>query len=87
MKAIRVVIPIKFEKVVLQVKIPPQHAGKVFPILKSAGTLKSEQWLNDGSLQANVEILAGVQDEFMQKLANATRGEYESKVVSREDTT
>ncbi len=84
-KAIKVVIPIKFEKVVVQVKVPAQHAGKAFPILKSSGTLQSEQWLNDGSLQANVEILAGVQDEFNQKLANATRGEYESKVIKRED--
>lgn len=85
LKAIKVVIPIKFEKVVLQVKVPAQHAGKVFPILKSGGTLQSEQWLNDGSLQANVEILAGVQDEFTQKVANATHGEYEMKVVKRED--
>jgi ribosome maturation protein SDO1 len=85
LKAIKVVIPIKFEKLVLQVKVPPQHAGKVFPVLKSGGSLKSEQWLNDGSLQAEVEILAGVQDEFMQKIANATHGEYESKVLKRED--
>lgn len=85
LKAIKVVIPIKFEKVILQVKIPPQHAGKAFPILKSSGDLKSEQWLNDGSLQANIEILAGVQEEFQQKLANATKGEYESKVMKRED--
>lgn len=85
LKAIKVVIPIKFEKVVLQVKVPAQHAGKVFPILKSGGTLQSEQWLNDGSLQANVEILAGVQEEFTQKIANATHGDYESKVLKRED--
>lgn len=85
LKAIRAVIPIKFEKMLLQVKISPQHAGKAFPVLKSSGSLKSEQWLNDGSLQANVEILAGVQEEFFQKLANATKGEYESKVVKRED--
>ena len=84
-KAIKAVIPIKFEKVVLQIRIPPQHAGKAFPILKSGGDLKGEQWMNDGSLQASVEILAGVQEEFQQKLANATRGEYESKVIKRED--
>lgn len=84
-KAIKAVIPIKFEKLVVQVRVPAQHAGKAFPVLKSSGTLQSEQWLNDGSLQASVEILAGVQDEFTQKLANATRGEYEAKVVKRED--
>jgi ribosome maturation protein SDO1 len=87
LKAIKVVIPIKFEKIVMQIKVPPQHAGKTFPILKSSGTLRSEQWLNDGSLQANVEILAGIQEEFLQKIANATHGEYEAKVVSREDST
>lgn len=85
LKAIKVVIPIKFEKMLLQVKIPAQHSGRAFPVLKSSGSLKSEQWLNDGSLQANVEILAGVQEEFFQKLANATKGEYESKVLKRED--
>jgi len=85
LKAIKTIIPIKFERIVLQVKVPAQHAGKAFPILKSGGTLKGEQWLGDGSLQAEVEILAGVQEEFQQKLANATRGEYESKVIKRED--
>lgn len=84
LKSIRTIIPIKFEKVVLQVKIPPQHSGRAFPVLKSAN-LKSEKWLNDGSLQAEVEVLAGVKDEFEKKLADATKGEYESKILKRED--
>lgn len=84
-KAMKAIIPIKFEKVVLQLRIPPSHAGKAFPILKSGGVLRGEQWLNDGSLQADVEVLAGVQEEFLQKVANATKGEYESKVIKRED--
>ena len=83
--AIKAILPIKFEKVVMQIKVPAQHSGKVFPILKSSGTLKGEQWLNDGSLQADVEVLAGVQEEFLQKVADATRGEYESKILKRED--
>lgn len=83
-KSIRAIIPIKFEKLLLQVRIPPQHSGKAFPTLKSA-TLKNEQWLNDGTLQAEVEVLAGVQEEFLQKLASATKGEYESKVLKREE--
>jgi ribosome maturation protein SDO1 len=85
LKAIKTVIPIKFEKIVLQIKVPAQHAGKAFPVLKSGGSLKGERWLNDGSLEAEVEILAGVQEEFQQKLANTTKGEYESKVIKRED--
>ena len=85
LKAIKPILPIKFQKVVLQLKIQPQFAGKVYSVLKSSGTLQQEQWLNDGSLQVNLEIMAGIQDELFQKLANLTHGQYESKVVKRED--
>jgi ribosome maturation protein SDO1 len=85
LKAIKQFLPIKFQKVSLQVKIPAQFAGKVFPILKSVGTLQQEQWLNDGSLQAILEILAGVQEELTQKIAGLTHGQYELKVLKRED--
>lgn len=84
-KKIKTIIPLKFQKVVLQIKVGPQFGGKIYSVLKSAGTIKGEQWLNDGSLQVNLEILAGVQDDLFQKIANLTHGQYESKVVQRED--
>ena len=84
-KEIKTILPLKFQKVVLQIKVAPQFSGKVYSVLKSAGTMKNEQWLNDGSLQVNIEILAGVQDDLFQKLSNLTHGQYESKVVQRED--
>ncbi len=83
-KAIKAILPIKFEKVVLQLKIPPQFSGKVYPILKAAGNLQQEQWLNDGSLQVNIEILAGVQEEIFQKVSSLTHGNFESKVIKKE---
>lgn len=85
LKSIKTIIPIKFENVTLQIKIPAQFAGKSYNILKSAGSLLNEQWLNDGSLQVQVKILAGIQDEFFQKISGLTHGQYESKVVKRED--
>lgn len=84
-KEIKAIIPIKFQNVTLQIKVPAQFAGKVYNVFKSSGTLTSEQWLNDGSLQVNLTILAGVQDEFFQKLSGLTHGQYESKVIKRED--
>lgn len=84
-KEIKTIIPIKFQNVTLQIKVPAQFAGKVYNIFKSSGTITSEQWLNDGSLQVNLTILAGVQDEFFQKLSGLTHGQYESKVIKRED--
>lgn len=85
LKSIKTIIPIKFENVTLQIKVPAQFAGKSYNILKSAGGILNEQWLNDGSLQVQVKILAGIQDEFFQKISGLTHGQYESKVVKRED--
>ncbi len=85
LKEIKALLPIKFQKVTFMLKIGPQFAGKVYSVLKSAGTVSNEQWLNDGSLQINVEILAGVQDEFFEKISSMTHGSFESKVVKRED--
>ena len=84
-KEIKKLLPIKFQKVFLQLKFPPQFAGKIYSVLKSAGIVQKEQWLNDGSLQVELEILAGVQDEFFEKVSSSTHGNFESKVLKRED--
>jgi ribosome maturation protein SDO1 len=85
LKSIKTILPIKFQKVVLQVKIPPQFSGSVYSVLKGAGSVTSEEWLGDGSLLVSIEILAGVQDELFRKLSSLTHGNFESKVLKRED--
>jgi ribosome maturation protein SDO1 len=85
LKAIKEILPIKFQKVTFQIKIPPQFSGKVHSILKTVGNITSEQWLNDGSLSVLIEVLGGMQDEFFQKISSLTHGNFESKVVKRED--
>ncbi|MEM5790949.1 MAG: ribosome assembly factor SBDS [Candidatus Aenigmatarchaeota archaeon] len=82
--AIKSVLPIKFQKILVQVKIPPQFSGKAHSILK-LGKIVGEKWLNDGSLQAEVEILGGLQDEFFQKISSLTHGNFESKILKREE--
>jgi len=83
LKAIKPLLPIKFEKVLLQIKIPSQFAGKAYSIIAKAGEVKNEEYLGDGSLQVQIEIFSGVQDEFFRKLAEITRGNYESKVLKK----
>lgn len=85
LKSIKTILPIKFQKVSLLIKVTSQFAGSAYPMLKKAGTTSNEQWLGDGSLQINIEILAGVQDELFQKLSSLTHGNFESKVLKRED--
>jgi ribosome maturation protein SDO1 len=84
-KAIKPLLPIKFQKILLQIKVPPQFAGKSYSIIKSFGNVKEEKWLNDGSLQVDIEVLAGLQDEFFQKISNLTHGQFESKIIKKED--
>jgi ribosome maturation protein SDO1 len=83
LKAIKPLLPIKFEKILLQLKIPPQFIGKTYSIITKAGEVKSEQYLGDGSLQVQIEIFSGVQDEFFRKIAEITKGNYESKVLKK----
>jgi len=83
LKAIKPLLPIKFEKVLLQIKIPSQFAGKAYGIIAKAGEVKNEEYLADGSLQIQIEIFSGVQEEFFRKLAEITKGNYESKVLKK----
>jgi ribosome maturation protein SDO1 len=85
LKLIKPIIPIKFQKVKLQLKIPPQYSGRVYSFLNVACTISQEKWLNDGSLQLNIEVLGGMQSELFDKLSKLTHGSFESKVVSKED--
>lgn len=85
LKEIKKILPIKFQKVVLQIKVPAQFSANAYSVVKGIGSIQSEQWLGDGSLQLIIEILAGIQDDLFQKLSSLTHGNFESKVVKRED--
>ena len=78
---LRSIIPLKSENVELQITIPAQYASKSYAILKSVGTLKNEQWQNDGSLKAILEIPAGARPTVIDRLGSATRGSAGVEVV------
>jgi len=82
LKAIRPILPIKFEIVRIAIKIPPEHAPRVFGVLKEYKTIK-EEWASDGSLLAMIELPAGIQGDFFDKLNKMTAGNNETKIVER----
>jgi len=82
-KAIGRILPIKIAKAIMYVKIPPKYSGRVYSTLKNLGSLKRQQWLSDGSLVAEIEIPAGIQQDFIDKIGSLTRGEAEVKVLHR----
>lgn len=83
-KEIKKLLPLAFQKVVVEIKIPSQFAGKCYTMIKGSGEMIKESWLDDGSLQVSLKILAGMQSDFFQKISNVTHGQFESKTVSRE---
>lgn len=77
---IRPIIPVKFATLKLEVVIPPEYANRCYNVLKQYG-LKGEKWLSDGSLSANLEFPAGLQNEFYSRINNATQGKAITKIV------
>jgi ribosome maturation protein SDO1 len=81
MKAIRPLIPIRFEVVEVAVKIPPAYAPKAYGEVAAFGKLSREAWQNDGSWIGVVEIPAGMQTEFYALTNRLTKGEAETKLL------
>jgi ribosome maturation protein SDO1 len=79
-KKINIIMPIKFAIARVEVTIPAEYANRTYGTLKKYG-LKSEQWLSNGSLQANLEFPAGMQTEFFDRINSATQGKAIVKVL------
>jgi ribosome maturation protein SDO1 len=85
LKAIKPLIPINLQRYTIQLRIPVEYTGKIYSVLKSFTTIINEKWLGDGSLEATVVIPAGIQDELYSKIASLTKGNFESKIVKKEE--
>jgi ribosome maturation protein SDO1 len=81
MKAIRPLIPIRFEEIEVAVKIPPSYAPKAYGEVAAFGKLTREAWQNDGSWIGVVKIPAGMQTDFYALINRLTRGEAETKLL------
>ena len=82
-KQIQAIIPIRLETVVLAVKITPDFTGPAYGIVADAGQLLDDQWGNDGTWYAKVEMPSGKQADFLDKINNLTKGKAEVKIVER----
>ena len=77
------VLPIKVEKREIEVVIPASHAGAALGQLKRMAKILRDEWQNDGSLKAVLEIPAGIQEEVEHQLSQMTKGEYELTVLNK----
>ncbi len=79
-KAMRPIIPLKFEHVRIAVKVPPSYAQRIYGSLKGYG-IQKEEWSRDGSLIVVIEMPAGMQGEFYDRLNRMTAGSVETKIL------
>jgi ribosome maturation protein SDO1 len=82
-KALRPIIPIKFEEIRIAVKIPADYAPKAYADIQAAGTMEREEWQKDGSWICVLRIPAGIQSEFYDLINRLTKGQGEVKILNQ----
>lgn len=84
-ESIKPLLPIKFQRVIVQIVIPAQLSGKTYSVLKRTVGKFDEKWLNDGSLQVVLDIPAGAQEDVFKKIGDITKGNFKSNIIKRVD--
>lgn len=74
------IIPIKFDKKTLSIKLPLQYAAKLHGFITGYGKVESEAWLSDGSYTCRITIPAGLQNELFDELNSRTHGKVDISV-------
>ena len=78
---LRSIIALKSENLQLEIIIPAQFASQSYAVLKSTGSLKKEEWQNNGSLKAILEIPAAARPSVIDRLGSITKGSATVEVV------
>ncbi len=81
LKKLQPIIPIRFEKLVIAVKLSGEEYGKCFSDIKNMGTITKDEWQKDGSWIALVELPAGLKAEFIDRISAKTKGNAEIKLI------
>ncbi len=79
--ALRPLIPIRFEKTRIAVKLSAEDAAKCFGDIRAFGVIVKEEWLGTGSWVGIVEMPAGMQTDFLERLNAKTKGNVEAKIL------
>jgi ribosome maturation protein SDO1 len=83
--ALRPVIPIRFDEVVVAVQLPAEYAGSAQAQVRQFGDLQREEWQNDGSWVGVIEFPAGMQNDFYDLVNEHTSGTAETRIIKDED--
>jgi ribosome maturation protein SDO1 len=79
-KLLRTILPLKMEQITLGVTVPAAYSVRAYGTIKGFGTIKHEEWRNDGSWYGVIEMPAGSYAPFLEKLGEITKGQGEAKL-------
>ncbi|MDH7592873.1 MAG: ribosome assembly factor SBDS [Methanomicrobiales archaeon] len=83
MKAIRPIIPIRFEEVRIAVRFPSEHAPKAYGEFTNRWTVEKDEWQKDGSWICIVRIPGGMQDELFSDVNRLSKGSGDIRLLHR----
>ena len=69
------VLAMSFEHIKLRAIIPATHAGRAYSSVKSRFKVIAEKWLTNGSVQVDLDIVAGDRNDLFSLLNKLTNGE------------
>jgi ribosome maturation protein SDO1 len=81
LKALRPLIPIRFDKVRIAVKLTGDQYGRCYDYIAQSGKITRDEWQSNGNWIGIVELPAGMRDDFLGKLAERTKGDVETKIL------
>ncbi|UAL07973.1 MAG: ribosome assembly factor SBDS [Candidatus Methanogranum gryphiswaldense] len=82
MKLLRPILPIRFEKSRVAIKLKGEDYGRCYDELIHYGIVEREEWEADGSWIGIMELPAGIVPEVTEKLKNRTKGNVSIKLIS-----
>ncbi|MCS7121484.1 MAG: ribosome assembly factor SBDS [Archaeoglobaceae archaeon] len=82
-KALKPILPLKFEEMEIAIKIPSEYVGKAISALYNFGGIVKEEWQKDGSWICLMRIPSGMYGDLMDLLGKVAKGEALTKVLRR----
>ncbi|MCL1810842.1 MAG: ribosome assembly factor SBDS [Methanomassiliicoccaceae archaeon] len=81
MKLLRPLLPIRFEKSRIAIKLKGEDYGRCFDEMIQYGIIEREEWAADGSWIGLMELPAGMVPELTEKLKHKTKGTASIKMI------
>lgn len=75
------ILPMKVGLMRMYVRVPGEFVGKAYGLLKSVGKILKEEYKGDGSWVGEVEVLAGLQADLIEKLNRLCSGRAEARPI------